>query len=187
MLTYFSEHELQKKWKGMRDCFIKYIQNPKRTKRPYIYAKQLQFLLKGGTEVVTRKIITPREESSDSEIDKTMAVWKRKSTLSILTDTNEISEEEEDEADNGMEDDNNDSYLHMPPIQEAKPMENEFIFPNIEQGTRDSDDPERLFLLSLLPHLKSIPNECRLNVKMELMQVLKDAEDKTRDKKYILG
>ncbi|GBP31360.1 hypothetical protein EVAR_13479_1 [Eumeta japonica] len=172
------ELQLQKKWKGIRDCFTKYIANPKRTKRPYIYLKQLQFLLKDSE--------LPEHESSDSEYGKKSLRWKRRRVIGLnaLNDSMDLSENENDvgsdDNDNGdgdadPDDDDDDDGRSLSRLKSS----NDFVFANINNSVnlqkQEAEDCDRLFLLSLLPHLKSVPEQFRLNIKMELMQVLQNA------------
>ncbi|XP_050362236.1 uncharacterized protein LOC126781338 [Nymphalis io] len=164
------ELQLQKKWKSIRDCFQKYVSHPNRTRRPYLYSKQLQFLLKKQME-------HPETGSSESDDGRNKRrAWRPKKKLKL---TKESSEEEN-------ENDNNDDYhlnedisIDMPQKHNVISKSNvidEFAFANVDSQVRsDLEDPDKLFLLSLLPHFKSIPEEMRLNVKMDMMQVLRNA------------
>lgn len=89
-----------------------------------------------------------------------------------------------------VEDNDNDSYAENYNFEVATTIESvetkpsivragEFAFANVE-----SEDLDKMFLLSLLPHLKSIPEEFRLNAKMNLLQVLRVANDSTSTLKY---
>ncbi|CAF4871121.1 unnamed protein product [Pieris macdunnoughi] len=133
------ELQLQKKWKSIRDCFHKYVTNPRRTRKPYVYLLE-----------------APEKDKIDQ---------------------NELrrGRDDDDDVDFFVEDDvqaTNDVKVEPPP---PKPI-TEFAFANVEGPSKsDDDDPDRMFLLSLLPHIKAIPDEYRLNVKMDLMQVLRNA------------
>lgn len=89
--------------------------------------------------------------------------------------------------DPGSSDDDNDNQedsmslneveINIPPpakiSKSGTQLFDDFAFANVDQ--KNEEDTDKMFLLSLLPHLKSIPQEFRLNVKMELMQVLRQA------------
>ncbi|XP_046961008.1 uncharacterized protein LOC124530778 [Vanessa cardui] len=164
------ELQLQKKWKSIRDCFQKYVSHPNRTRRPYLYSKQLQFLLK-------KRIEQPETASSESDDGRNKRrAWRPKKKLKL---TKESSEEDNDN-------DNNDDYQLNEDISIDVPQKHniinksnvidEFAFANVDSQVRSElEDPDKLFLLSLLPHFKSIPEEMRLNVKMDMMQVLRNA------------
>ncbi|CAH0603422.1 unnamed protein product [Chrysodeixis includens] len=188
------EIQLQKKWKSIRDCFQKYITNPNRTKKPYIYCKQLQFLLK--EQELPRK--EDNDASSDSEEVKTTKkkrVWKHKKRFKLVK--SEDTSEDDNSNNNTFEvalddsrDYSNDAIETTRPAKVAKtskPPIDEFAFASVDTQIKpDPDDCDKMFLLSLLPHLKTIPEEFRLNVKMELMQVLKNANyNSERDHKLI--
>lgn len=85
----------------------------------------------------------------------------------------------DDDNDNIQEDSTsfNEVEINVPPpakgSRTSKQLFDEFAFANVDQ--KSEEDTDKMFLLSLLPHLKSIPEEFRLNVKMELMQVLRQA------------
>ncbi|KAL4715141.1 hypothetical protein ACJJTC_012188 [Scirpophaga incertulas] len=167
------EIELQKKWKSIRDCFNKYIHNPQRTRRPYIYTKQLQFLLKNQSV---------EDECSDGDGPKRKK-WRQRRKMSIKKD--DASSEEETRVSESNDDaectvyvDGEEEYeVPKKTAKQNEPPTEEFLFANVDaqQSKYDSDDPDRMFLLSLLPHLKSIPEDMRINVKMDLMQVLQNA------------
>lgn len=59
----------------------------------------------------------------------------------------------------------------------------EIAFANVDAHSfNESEDSDKLFLISLLPHLKSIPDEFKLNVKMDMMNVLRNANFNTSQK-----
>ncbi|XP_045767712.1 uncharacterized protein LOC123869028 [Maniola jurtina] len=162
------ELQLQKKWKSIRDCFQKYISHPNRTKRPYLYARQLQFLkLKMNNPETSQEVA-----SSDSEDGRrTKRVWKPKKRLRL---TRQSSDDDNDDNDDYRS--NDDAAIELPIKNTINKQIDEFAFASVDnnQSRCEPEDPDKLFLLSLLPHLKSIPEEYRLNVKMEMMQVLRN-------------
>jgi hypothetical protein len=44
---------------------------------------------------------------------------------------------------------------------------------SIEKRTALAEDDDRNFLLSLVKDLKSVPTQCKLDIKMEIMSILK--------------
>ncbi|XP_072937273.1 uncharacterized protein [Epargyreus clarus] len=175
------ELQLQKKWKSIRDCFQKYLKDPSRTKRPYIYSKQLQFILKNQALPVENAA----SSDSDDEPEK-KRIWKSRKKLKWVR-ANQVSSEE-DMADNDNENyDNQDDcrspegieleIAPTPKTLSTPKLIDEFAFASVDNNLpkHEHEDPDKLFLLSLLPHLKSIPEEYRLNVKVDLMQVLRNA------------
>ncbi|OWR45804.1 dorsal interacting protein 3 [Danaus plexippus plexippus] len=162
------ELQLQKKWKSMRDCFQKYISHPNRTKRPYIYSKHLAFLIKNQKEVPQTE--TGSSESEEGTSRKTS--WRRRKKLKLARDSSDDNDIDKDDCRS------NDGVTIEVPLKQPtyKPVIDEFAFASVDSQSRtEQEDPDKLFLLSLLPHLKSVPEEMRLNIKMDIMQVLRNA------------
>ncbi|CAH0726435.1 unnamed protein product, partial [Brenthis ino] len=160
------ELQLQKKWKSIRDCFQKYITHPNRTKRPYLYSKQLQFLLK-------QQNIQQDEASGESDNGRVKKkAWRPRKKLKL---TKESSEDDNDVDYN--DDSSNDGSEGVPKQSVCNKFIDDFAFASVDSQSKSDqhDDPDKMFLLSLLPHLKSIPEDMRLNVKLDLMQVLRNA------------
>ncbi|VVC97318.1 uncharacterized protein LOC126979940 [Leptidea sinapis] len=165
------ELQIQKKWKSIRDCFQKYLVNPNRSRRPYIYSRQLEFLLK-------RHTLPKRDGSSDSEdgAKRSHVIdWKHKKKLRLSRPSSDEEDTYEDERQDDIE-------VEIPNLSNnSKPMVTEFAFANVDardvlsKPNLDGEEPEKMFLLSLLPHLKAIPEQYRLNVKMDIMQVIRNA------------
>ncbi|XP_063358682.1 uncharacterized protein LOC134648135 [Cydia amplana] len=171
------ELQLQKKWKSIRDCFQKYIANPSRTRRPYLYCKQLQFLLK-DQDLPTENATSDSEEGPKFKVKKRRKLWKQ---TAPREDEDTTEEEENFDEDNRSNNSDDDVAVEIPVTKatKCKPPQ-EFVFANVDlQPVKEGEDPDKLFFLSLLPHFKAIPEEFRLNVKMELMQVLQNAHYNT--------
>lgn len=173
----FTELQLQKKWKSIRDCFNKYIQNPNRTKRPYVYCKHLQFLL-NKSETGAGDQDGRGGASSESDDGRRQVFWSsRKKKMKLAKEEDPVSSD--DDNDNLQEDSTslNEVEINIPTpakvSRNSKQLFDDFAFANVDQ--KNEEDTDKMFLLSLLPHLKAIPEEFRLNVKMELMQVLRQA------------
>lgn len=169
----FTELQLQKKWKSIRDCFNKYIQNPNRTKRPYVYSKHLQFLLNKSELATTDQ---DKGASSESDDGKRQVYWSsRKKKMKLAKEEDPSSDDDNDNQEDSTS--LNELEINVPlPAKLPRPskqMFDEFAFANVDQ--KNEEDTDKMFLLSLLPHLKAIPEEFRLNVKMDLMQVLRQA------------
>ncbi|CAH2066110.1 unnamed protein product, partial [Iphiclides podalirius] len=186
------ELQLQKKWKSIRDCFQKYVMNPNRSKRPYIYSKKLQFLLKN------QDASDNHGASTESDGEKKSSIWRTKRKLKINKDSSDEDNDNDNDNFNFNDDsksncsnevaDNNETRTpaKQPKLHSAVAVD-EFAFANVDvQGANEPEDCDKLFLLSLLPHLKSIPEEHRLNVKMEMMHVLRNANFNTSVEHKIL-
>lgn len=136
-----------------------------------------------------------REGSSESDGSQKYSkakVWKSTKKKLKLGNTTEQSSEEDNEVDSFGNNDESRDYsndgieISIPSKMAKMSKPDEFAFANVDAQIKENDDPDRLFLLSLLPHLKTIPEEIRLNVKMELMQVLRNANySLTREHKLI--
>ncbi|CAK1549651.1 unnamed protein product [Leptosia nina] len=156
------ELQLQKKWKSIRDNFQKYVANPSRTRKPYVYCRHLEFLLK-------RRKTKKDGENEQPEIPP--RAWK---TVRKIKLTRVSSDEEQDFYYDDLPQE--PSEVEITP---TKPTDTEFVFASVDGNNKPAsegnDDSDKMFLLSLLPHLKAIPEENRLGVKMELMQVLRNS------------
>lgn len=159
---------------------MKYVANPSRSRRPYIYFKKLQFLLNDSEMPATmpQQIDADSSGSEDGKKNK----WKLRKSFPVIV---KHDESEDDNADDNRDDDsgNTDYEEDVRPtpakIPKNKPSIDQFAFANVDVSPKNDDcDPDRLFLLSLLPHLKSVPEVIRLNVKMDLMKVLQTANFK---------
>ncbi|XP_075991417.1 uncharacterized protein LOC142986698 [Anticarsia gemmatalis] len=189
------EIQLQKKWKSIRDCFQKYISNPLRTKKPYIYTKHLHFLLKEQElpNKVCLELSSDSQEATANNTPKPKKVWRKKQTLSLAKDDSDSSDEDDSNAfDTNPEDSRDYSNDGLEPTRPAKvakmktpPRVDEFAFASVDSQKPEPEDPDKLFLLSLLPHLKTIPEESRLNAKMDLMQVLRNANYSANQQKLL--
>lgn len=170
--VYVTELQLQKKWKSIRDCYQKYISHPERTKRPYLYARLLQFLK------LQKNSQEPLEIGSSDSDDgrRSKRVWRPKKKLRLSRPSTDDDNDDE-VVDNDDYRSSEDAPIEMPMKNTSSNKQiDEFAFANVnDQPRNEPEDPDKLFLLSLLPHLKSIPEEFRLNVKMEMMQVLRNA------------
>ncbi|XP_026757390.2 uncharacterized protein LOC113517059 [Galleria mellonella] len=184
------ELQLQKKWKSIRDCFQKYLANPNRTRKPYIYYKQLQFLLKNQTQPQNNEGEASSESDEVLKPNRAATSWRCKKKLKIGKEEEQSSDDDNDNTENQEEsqDYSNDGVDVIIPSKIPKMNKtDEFAFASVDAPSKNElDDPDRMFLLSLLPHLKTIPEELRLNAKMELMQVLQNANyTATRNHKFI--
>lgn len=129
----------------------------------------MQFLLKEDSRQQTEEV---SGESDDGRVKK--RAWKPRKKLKLT------KESSEDENDANYNDDyaSNEGSEELPKHNVCnKEFIDDFAFASVDtqSKTDQQEDPDKMFLLSLLPHLKSIPEGMRLNVKLELMQVLRNA------------
>ena len=129
----------------------------------------MQFLIKPEKKQRTDDV------SGDSEDTRvTRRVWKPRKKLKL---TKESSAEDNDVTCND-DSASNDGSVDLPKHNVCnKEFIDDFAFASVDtpSKTDQQDDSDKMFLLSLLPHLKSIPESMRLNIKLELMQVLRNA------------
>lgn len=154
------------------------MSNPHKSKRPYLYSKQLQFLLK-DQKLPKRSPATSKEDGSvesAEEGDERKPRWKPRKKLKLSKHDDPSEDEDVFDIQDRSDSDDFSSKPIISSIKGAPHYESgQFAFANVDAVLKDSDDPDKMFLMSLLPHLKSIPEEFRLNAKMELMQVLQQA------------
>lgn len=133
------------------------------------------------------------DAGASSESDEPLAkkpkkhnMWRYKKKFKLTKDDDQSTEDDEnDNNDHGTSDNNEElreysnDETNFPEVSLKVgkiPKPDEFVFANVDaQPKSEGEDPDKLFLISLLPHLKAVPEEARLNVKMDLMQVLRNA------------
>lgn len=190
----FSAGTLQRRWKNLRDCYTRELLRLMKVKasgnvdrkRGYIYFKQLSFL---------RKVVKPTKRSTDippNELE----------VLKSVLDSDEIPVQSEDPLEE-MEtstsvktfeeefQESSNTYVHLlsangeeeniMTVSEAKNSSNgqtkkaSSRNSRLTKPTNAPEDCDTLFLMSLVRDLQEIPDEQKLEVKIELMQVLKRA------------
>lgn len=109
-------------------------------------------------------------ESDNGRVKK--KAWRPRKKLKL---TKESSEDDNDVDYN--DDSSNDGSEGVPKQSVCNKFIDDFAFASVDSQSKSDqhEDPDKMFLLSLLPHLKSIPEDMRLNVKLDLMQVLRNA------------
>lgn len=160
----FSVRDMQRKWKSFRDCFRRELANKKKTesgsgaqtgRKEYMYFQQLLFLLPICD--------TQPEEQLEQLI--------------------ECHLQENSDEDSVIATDNSTTSRSSSPKSKRKKIasfsDGQGLFKtsakNIEQKAverKDDDDPDRHFLLSLLPHFKTIPDNMKLDVQMEFLATI---------------
>lgn len=130
-----------------------------------------------------KQVPSEKEASSESEGEKekkrNKKTWKTKRMLKLVKAEEQSSDSDDDNYQEEYVTYSNDATEHEIPVKVPRISNKaeEFAFASVDrqQDKIDGEDPDKMFLLSLLPHLKSIPEEYRLNAKMDLMQVLRNA------------
>lgn len=137
--------------------------------------------------------LSSESDETEKQGKKVKKVWRKKQKLKLVKDEDESSEDDNSHNFDTQEDsrdysnDGTDSIRPSKVAKLSKPQNqlDEFAFANVDAQIKETEDPDKMFLLSLLPHLKTIPEEFRLNVKVELMQVLRNANYNTAQHKII--
>lgn len=122
-----------------------------------------------------KEVSSASDEEKERERNK--KIWKTKKTLKLVKAEELSSESEEDNYQEEFISYSNDNTEHEIPAKIPRTSKSEeFLFASVDRQDKvDGEDADKMFLLSLLPHLKSIPEAYRLNAKMDLMQVLRNA------------
>lgn len=179
--SYFPARVLQKRWKNLRDCYtrelfriVKVKANGKiDRKKGYVFFNQLSFL---------KKVIKPTSRTTEISANELEAL---KNELQ-REDTNDQLEDMDVEKQDKASEDEFQDYTTLPGgfseedfnIQPNYTVNIEDIFTGQSTASRQSKsvDCDTLFLISLARDLQEIPEEHKLDVKIELMQVLKMAK-----------
>lgn len=160
--------ELQRKWRHIRDAFVRYLRSLKstpgsvrKTGKPYRYARNLQFLKK--------QIIAPPEPSEfaavniKSEEDNYEEFNVDETNLPVMIET-----------DNSVE----ESVIYTSANRESEDFEkvgvclNPFQLQEAPKTEESSDDVD--FFRSLLPMLRTMPMQEKLKFRMDVMKTLLD-------------
>ncbi|XP_076035779.1 uncharacterized protein LOC143021873 isoform X4 [Oratosquilla oratoria] len=141
--------DIQRKWKSLRDCF-------------------------------RRELATIKKEKSGSAQESGRKEYMYFKQLSFLLPICKTSSHENESAEDPTEGRNTEeeSQLLNPSNHDQKtkkppPSDEQVLFQALAKKVNGADDPEKQFLLSLLPDLRSIPERAKLDVKIEFMNVLK--------------
>jgi len=160
--------ELQKRWKGIRDAYVKEVKKMKQVKSgsgavksSYLYYKRLQFLQP-----------TIKKNSTESNFE----------TANVGGDENLESSTE-----NSIEEDSsrvsNEEGTFKSPLQQRKKIKlhpaDEHFANIIEKSLnhrntieKKEDDEDKLFCLSLYKEIKKVPDAMRLKTKIEIYNLL---------------
>ncbi|XP_068910076.1 uncharacterized protein [Tenebrio molitor] len=146
---------LQKRWKSIRGCFTREVKRQKEVKSgsaagsrksEYQYFKQLQFLQK----VVAVRDISEEPAEDLQHDEETADRWQR---AKRSKKRHKITDPEDD------------------PCIKARNNSIE----KMEQLERAEEDEDRMFLLSLLGPLKSVPQEKKMTTKIKIMTIVNEA------------
>ncbi|CAL1292331.1 unnamed protein product [Larinioides sclopetarius] len=183
------EKEVQGKWKNLKDRFLKSVKeggtgsDGRRTKRPYIYHKQMQFLL---------TVYGRRENSEDMNEDKSMDVNDASEAPTLNADEPAIvagpflrkllnrksNPSERDDLKIASEAPiarvNEPAIVAGPSSRNLKrrkpdPFERDDL--KIHQ-TNERQDADEMFLLSQLPHIKKMKTNNKLEFQVKFLQLI---------------
>ena len=185
---------LKRRWKSMRDSYVRELLRQQRDKaygndrgyrRQYRFFPLLQFLNErtyNDTDVSTNNPLLNEEhnsvlnieENSTQDPDEDNIDDELQVPIDFVKEEN-LTMESSDIIENKVEADEYRDYeiIHIPTATSV-PHNNELIEKITTEMVEDSD-PERMFLLSLLPDLKKVPDGRKLDVKIEMMNVIKRA------------
>ncbi|XP_051171497.1 uncharacterized protein LOC127288217 isoform X2 [Leptopilina boulardi] len=177
------EKNLRGKWRNIRDYFMKElkVQNLKnlagsagRKRKRYTYFDQLQFLMPSIENKQRREnnyVNHCKTEESEGEADNP------------VFDDYEMSGNEAGTSKDYVQAVNSSGNYRLLPVRYSKPMcetsiapfDNEFqdmISNNGQRSMIEEEDYDKMFLLSLLPILRQIPENKKLDVRIQMQQIL---------------
>lgn len=150
----FAAVDLQRKWKSLRDSFRRELTKTKTVKsgsaadgrKEYIYFQQLSFLL---------PICETRPSQATQQIEGACNFVAEDSNQELAAPSRpaQISRKRKSTISN------DDLLIHN-------------LAKKLEMKTNEPEDADKFFLLSLLPHLKVIPDDMKLEVQGEFIAVL---------------
>jgi len=160
--------ELQKRWKGIRDAYVKEVKKMKQVKSglgavksSYLYYKRLQFLQPTIKKNSTESNFETADVGGDENLESS-------TENSIEEDSSRVSNEE---------------GTFKNPLQQRKniklhPADEHFA--NIIKKSlnhrntieKKEDDEDKLFCLSLYKEIKKVPDAMRLKTKIEIYNLL---------------
>jgi len=162
-MFYILVQKLQRKWKSLRNSFsreqtkrrnLKF--GPGRTTwKTYVYYDQLLFLSSCATNKLTTSNLSLHDSPDENDFKEV---------------NNDLNENTGKVLDN---------VLRHEPAKKQKPIENKFfnsVTKSLQQKERRKkvymDDPDRLFMLSLVDDLKQVPVHLKMLVKSNIMQAI---------------
>ncbi|XP_076034842.1 uncharacterized protein LOC143021317 [Oratosquilla oratoria] len=144
--------DIQRKWKSLRDCFRRELATTKKEKagsaresgrKEYMYFKQLSFLL---------PICKTKPHENEPGEDPTEGRNAEEESQPLASSTYQKKKKKK---------------------KKTPPSDEQVLFQALAKKVSRPDDPDKQYLLSLLPDLKSIPESAKLDVKLEFMNILK--------------
>lgn len=161
---YFSGHELQKRWKNLRGCYIREVKRQKEIKSgsgagsrksEYVYYKQLRFLQK----VVAIRDADVKEESTDNSRNEEAQTQDTENNVEKRSRKRKRFQTKQQSIQNETD-----------PLVEVLNKSTE----KREQHEKSEDDEDKMFLLSLLTSLKSVPPKKKMTLKINIMSLINE-------------
>ncbi|KAG8221991.1 hypothetical protein J437_LFUL003371 [Ladona fulva] len=175
--------DVQKRWKALRDAFTKAYKMIKardsvngsgKRRRPYVYSNQLEFLI---------PFINPRSDFQNSEVhdfdDLSIENTDSKPAVSYAANSpQQVIKSAQPFTTQQITTPPTTPHNHREESQRLKRKSEEGLeIEPPEKVAKDSknmdEDPDKMFLLSLLPSFKRIKEAERLDVQIEILQCIK--------------
>ncbi|XP_043461778.1 uncharacterized protein LOC122498212 isoform X1 [Leptopilina heterotoma] len=189
------EKNLRGKWRNIRDYFMKElkVQNLKnlagsagRKRKRYTYFDQLQFLMPSIENKQRYSYQVPQlsNKRENNYVNHCKTEESEGEADNPVFDDYEISGNEAGTSKDYVQAVNSSgNYRMLPTVRYSKPMcetsiapfDNEFqdmISNNGQRSMIEEEDYDKMFLLSLLPILRQIPENKKLDVRIQMQQIL---------------
>ncbi|XP_060857892.1 uncharacterized protein LOC132935518 [Metopolophium dirhodum] len=169
-MFYTVVQELQRKWKSLRNSFSREQAKRKNLKsgsggstwKTYVYYNQLSFLSSCAANKLTTSNLSSSHDSPDEN---------ENDIEEVNSDLNETTGEVLE------------NVLRHKPVKKQKTVENEYeneFFNSVTKSLQERErrekvymeDPDRLFMLSLVDDLKQVPAHLKMSVKSNIMQAI---------------
>ncbi|XP_041987506.1 uncharacterized protein LOC121739218 [Aricia agestis] len=155
-------HKLQRKWKSLRDCFNREIGKQKnsgdRKRKKYIYFKKLSFLKCLRDDIPNVPTSDDETSENDSGVEQQDKIEEKISSLE-----GPKKRKRDDKARQSID----KSEMQL------------FIEPEIDLSYSKCkcvkyEDPDRDFLMSILPDVKKIHDDLKIDFKSQVLQIIKN-------------
>ncbi|XP_023939209.1 uncharacterized protein LOC112046701 isoform X2 [Bicyclus anynana] len=158
--------QISKKWFNCRDAYVKSMKEAQRGKRPYIYTNILRFL----DPVLSDKGSDNQVVFLDEQLfDDDNESWHPTSFVDMDEPPNKKAKLETPSKD----------YL------EATDPDNESLVSILARLLHKEDDEDRAFFTSLVPSVKSLTDNAKLEFKIQVMKLLKEIKIKDKEGGFV--
>ncbi|XP_075214217.1 uncharacterized protein LOC142320402 [Lycorma delicatula] len=156
--------EIQRRWKCLKDAFLRSLRlqgTPNGPKKKYVFHKQMAFLL---PTIQSQKIWRNLNNPESKQL-----------TLKIMDDSTQPS----NCVSTSLQPENS-----APPAKQRKKSDESFerepvvnVLHEVKSKSDDNNNPDKLFLLSILPRIQELNNSDKLDFQIKVMQLLKQYTD----------